>query len=399
MKPSKSIMCALALSSAMLHEGAAADEGDALNFSVSQSIRYESNLFRLDDGERAPENKAHDTVSETGVGMKFDRRYGRQRFLADLNLVSARYAIHNDLDHDRPDAGLAWDWQLGDRWSGELGHAYRETLTPFDEAGGTERNMNAYTRSHVSADFWWHPRWAVGAGFAHARSRFDRDDADLAEFDADTVDLNLTYRPPTGNRAVLTLRDTDGEYVNRPAVPGSIRDYRQQEVRLGGEWRLSGATRVSGFIGRTRVEYRLAPERDFRGTVGRVGLVWDTTAKTSVDLSVRREIGAQQDLVANYAVTEAVRLAPKWNVTEKVSLGAGLEWRRRDYRGDPELVRTGGAREKPTDSSYRYGLHAEYRPQRALSFAFSVQRQERDGSRSLGGYSANTADLSMRFRF
>ncbi|MCK9986467.1 MAG: hypothetical protein AzoDbin1_02939 [Azoarcus sp.] len=392
-------MCAITLTSMFLHETAGADEGDALNFDVSQSIRYESNLFRLADDERAPENKAHDTVSETGIGMKFDRHYGRQRLLADLNLVSARYAIHGDLDHDRPDAKLAWEWGLGDRWSGELSHAYRETLTGFDEAGGTRRNMNAYTRTHASADYWWHPRWAVGMGFAHTRSRFERSDADVAEFDADTVDVNLIYRPPTGNRVVLTLRDTEGEYPDRPEVAGSIRDYRQQEVRLGGEWRLSGATRVSGFIGRTRVSYRLAPERDFTGTIGRIGVVWDATAKTSVELSVRREIGARQDLAANYAVTEAVRLVPKWEVTDKVTLGAGLEWRRRDYRGDPELLGGGVVRERPADNSYRYGLTAEYRPLRALSFAFGVQRQVRDGSRSLSGYSANTADVSMRFRF
>ncbi len=394
-----SITCVMTFASVCVHQVARADEGDALNFSVSQSIRYESNLYRLDDGERAPENKAHDTVSETGIGLKFDRRYGRQRLLADLNLVSARYAVHSDLDHDRPDARLAWEWQLGNRWSGELSHLYRESLTGFDEAGGSERNLNAYARTHASADFWWHPRWAVGAGFAHTRSRFDRSDADAAEFDADTVDLNLTYRPPTGNRVVLKLRDTDGQYANRPAVAGSIRDYRQQEVRLGGEWQLSGATRVSGYIGRTRLEYRLAPERDFHGTIGRLGVVWDATAKTSVELSARREIGAQQDLAANYAVTDALRLAPRWNVTDKVSLGAGLEWRRRDYRGDPDLIGAGAVREKPEDRSRRYGLHAEYRPMRALSFAFSVQRQERDGSRSLRAYSADTADLSMRFRF
>lgn len=394
-----SITCAITLASILPHEAVCADEGDALNFSIGQSIRYESNLYRLDDDERAPENKAHDTVSETGIGLKFDRRYGRQRLLADLNLVSARYAVHDELDHDRPDARLGWEWQLGNRWSGELSQLYRESLTGFDEAGGTARNLNAYTRTHASADFWWHPRWAVGAGVAHTRSRFDRSDADAAEFDADTVDLNLTYRPPTGNRAVLTLRDTDGQYPNRPAVAGSIRDYRQQELRLGGEWQLSGATRISGFVGHTRLEYRLAPERDFRGAIGRIGVLWDATAKTSVDLSVRREIGAQQDLAANYAVTDALRLAPQWKVTDKVSLGAGLEWRRRDYRGDPELSGAGATRERPEDRSRRYGLHAEYRPMRALSFALSVQRQVRDGSRGLSGYSADTADLSMRFRF
>lgn len=400
MKRSAPILCAIPMALLGFLDEVRADEGDALNFSVSQAIRYESNLYRLADDEEAPERKRHDTVSETGVGMKFDRLYGRQRILADLNLLSARYAIHGDLDHDSPDAKLAWEWELGNRWSGVASQTYRESLTGFDEAGGTRRNINRYSRALVSADYWWHPRWAVGAGFARTRSRFDQAVSDASEFDANTVDLNLSYRSPTpGDRAVLTLRNTEGQYPNRPPIAGSIRDYEQQEIRLGGEWQLTGATRLSGYIGQTRVDYRLAPQRDFSGTIGRLGLLWKPTVKTSVDLSVRREVGAQQDVAANYAVTEAVSLAPKWAVTDKVTLGAGLEWRRRDYRGDPEFDGIGATRAKPTDRSYRYGLHGEYRPTRALSFALGLQRQVRDGSNSLSGYSANTAEVSMRFQF
>lgn len=393
------MLAVVAMASACLVHEVRADDGDALNFRFSQGVRYESNLYRLADDEAAPEGKRHDTVSETGVGLKFDRRYSRQRLLADVNLTSARHAIHSDLDHDSPDALLSWEWGYGKRWTGVLSHLHRERLTAFDEAGGTARNLNLYRRSLAAADYWWHPRWAVGVGLARTQSRFDEDVGDAAEFDAETVDVNLTYRPPTGNRAVLTLRDTDGRYPNRLPLPGSIRDYRQQEVRLGGEWQVSGATRFSGFVGQTRVEYALAPERDFSGTIGRLGVVWNATAKTAVALSVRREVGAQQDAAANYAITEAVTLAPSWAVSDKVVLGAGLEWRRRDYGGDPVSEDDGTTQAKAADGSYRYGLRAEYRPLQALSLAVSLQRQVRDGSNALSAYAADSADVSMRFQF
>lgn len=382
----------------LLGDGAGADEPDVVQFQFSQGFTYEDNLYRLADQESAPGGKRHDIVSETGVGLKFERRYSRQYVLADLNLVRARYAIHNELDHDSPDARLVWEWGLGERWSGTLSHSHVERLTGFDEAGGTARNLNVYRRSLAGAHYRWHPRWGVGFGLARTESRFDEELGDVAEFHADTLDLNLTYRPPTGNRAVLTLRDTDGAYPNRPALPGSIRDYRQQEVRLGAEWQVTGATRFTGFVGQTRVAYSLAPERDFSGTIGRLGLVWEATTKTSVAVSVRREIGARQDTAANYAITEAVSLVPKWALSDKVALGAGFEWRRRDYGGDA-AADDGIVQAKGVDSSYRYGLHAEYRPMPALSFAVRVQRRERDASNSIGGYSADTADVSMRFRF
>lgn len=390
--------CIVAVTSVLSAAAVRADEGDAFNVVLSQGFRYESNLYRLESGAEAPGGTRHDTVSETGAALMFDRRYGRQRLLGELGVTSARYAEHDELDHDRRDAGLAWQWALGNRWSGVLGHQYRERLTSFDETSGFTRNMNAYARSTLSADYWWHPRWATGASVQRTRSRFDREDSDAAEFDANTIDLNLTYRPPTGNKAILTLRETDGQYVNRPAVEGSIRDYRQQELRLSGEWQLTGATKLSGFIGQTRVEYRFAPNRDFTGTIGRLGVLWSPTVKTSFALGVRREIGAQQDAAANYAVTEAVSLLPKWVASDKLTLSLPAEWRRRDYGGDPEFPGQPGAA-RGTERSYRYGLALEYRPIRALGLHLGVHHLERLSAQRVRPYSDDIVELSAQFRF
>lgn len=396
--PFRPVACIAAATWGLTAGAVHADEGDAFNVVLRQAIRYESNLYRLESGAPAPGDTRHDTVSETGAALVFDRRYGRQRILADLGITSARYAEHGNLDHDSPEARAAWEWALGNRWSGMLGHVYRERLTDFDETSGLRRNINSYSRSSVSADYWWHPRWATGAAFEHTRSRFDREDRDAAEFDADTVDVNLTYRPPTGNKAVLTLRDTRGQYVNRPAAEGSIRDYRQQEVRLAGDWQLTGATKLSGFIGRTRVEYRFASNRDFTGTIGRLGLLWSPTVKTSVALGVRREVGAQQDAAANYAVTEALSLVPKWAISSKLTLGASAEWRRRDYGGDPDFpVEPGSSR--GTERSRRHGLLLEYRPIKALGLHLGVHRQERLRAERVRPYSTDIVEVSAQFRF
>lgn len=369
-----------------------------MNFSIAHGIRYEDNLYRLSEHEAAPEDRRHDVVNETTLGLKFDRLYGRQRLVADLNLVSARYSIHDNLNHDSPDLRVAWDWALGNRWSGLFSHMDRESLTNFEESSGFQRNLNTYVRTQASADYWWHPRWATGLAFAHIRNRFDQESLKLAEFDQDILDFNLTYRPPTGNRAVLTFRDSEGQYPNRPAVAGSIRDFRQQEIRLGGEWQLTGATRLTGFVGQTRVSYRFAPERDFSGAIGRLGVLWQATPKTSLAMSVRREVGAQQDVTANYAVTEAFSVTPKWAISDKLSLGAGFDWWRRDYRGDPGAA-AAGAPSRGTDRNRRYGLQLEYKPVRALDFLLTTRRQERIGAQSSSRYSADSVELAVRFQF
>ena len=399
MKHSTPIVGVISVSLICLLDAARADEGDALNFYVGQAFRHESNLFRVADESAAPDGKQYDRISETTVGLKFDRTYGRQHIFADLSLLSERFDVHSKLNHDSPDIRLGLGWELGNRWSGVVSHSYQESLIGFDETAARERNLNTYERSLATADFWWHPRWATGVGVARTRNRFDQDELAQSEFESHSVEANLTYRPPTGNRVILTLRDTDGEYPNRPAVAGSIREYRQREVRLGGEWQLTGATGLTGFIGRTRVEYEHAPDRDFSGTIGRISVLWRPTVKTSVEATVRREVGAQQDRTTNYAIVDAVTLSPRWLVTEKVAVGAGLEWRRRDFRGEPLLPGLEPIRGKAAERSHRYRLYAEYRPMRALTLELNLQRQVRRGSNSFSGYSANIAEVSANFEF
>lgn len=391
------MLIALAVPSAI--GSARADEGDALNFELSQTLSYDNNLYRLPDGFAAPGGDRHDVVSVTRAGLLFDRSYSRQRLRADLSMSRSRYAVHGDLDYDSPDARLNWGWQLGNRLSGTVGYEYRETLAGFDDYGDTRRNINTYSRAFASADYWLHPDWAVGLGYGKSNSRFDRDTQINSEFESRSLDFNLTYRPASGNRVVLTLRDTDGLYPGRNRNPGSIREYRQQEARLNMHWQLTGISKISGYIGQTRRSYEFAPNRDFSGTTGRLAFDWAPTVKTAISLSVRREIGAEEDLLANYALTDVVSLASTWQLTSKVTLGANWERRQRDYGGDPQLVIVIGSVPDRNDVTQRYGLNLNYQPERALTLALSYVHQNRDASTALREYESDAIYLSGSFRF
>lgn len=378
--------------------GLRAAEGDALQWRVSQSLYYEDNLYRLADGASAPEGQRDDTISLTSLGLSFDREYSRQRLRADVDLSHAAYAAHDNLDYTAPDVSVAWDWRLGNHWSGTFSHAYAESLAGFEDVAGTDQVIRLRTRSGVSANYWWHPDWAIGVGMSRVQNRYQDNARPASENDTRAVDLNLTYRPATGNRVVLTLRQTDGRYPNRPAVAGSIREYTQRDGRIAGDWRLTGALRLSGDVGFTERRYDLAPSRDFTGVTGRVAANWQPTAKTSVELSWRREIGAEEDLVSNYAVTRVLRLAPRWAITDKMSLGGFIERSSRDYGGDPELGFDGLVPVRD-DTSRRYGLTLSYQPIRALSLSLGVQHQRRSSDIASREYEADSAWVSGTFIF
>lgn len=372
----------------------AADPGDAVKVFVTQDLYYDSNIYRLPDGVSAPDGERSDWVGITGIGITFDRAYSLQRLFAEIGIDRTYHAVHKSLDYSGGKADLRWDWALGRHWSGQLGHLHREVSTPDDDFIGSSESINVFRRSNASADFWFHPDWAVGGGASQVSSRFRDGARPASEYDADIADFNLTYRPKSGNRVVLSLRQTDGEYPNRPAVAGSMREYRQREVRLSGDWQATGKLRVYGYLGRTERSYEFAPNRDFEGSTGRITFNWTPTGKTTVDLSLRREIGAEEDVVANFAVTEAATLRARWAMTAKLTLGAEFEARRRDFGGDPGLAAAPGGSSGDDERSYLYGLNLTYVPLRSTTVSFAVARRVRtagDAFREFDGYVARVS--------
>jgi exopolysaccharide biosynthesis operon protein EpsL len=380
-----------------------AEEGDAFGLTVSQAFYRDSNLYRLPSGVDAPENKRSDIYSVTYLRGSFDKEYGRQGLHAHLAVAHTAYRTHDDLDNTAPDAGLGWNWRLGNHWSGALGYNYSESFVGFEDAGGTERVIRRLGRANGSVNFWFHPDWAIGLGAADVRSTYKDDMRPDSEYRANEWDFNLTYRPSTGNRLVFTVRGTDGRYPNRPGVTGSLREYDQRDARLSGEWRLTGATRLSGYVGYTQREYKYASNRDFNGVTGSLSLHWTPSAKAIIDFSLRREIGADEDLVSNYAVTESATLAPTWVITDKVHVGASLKHMRRDYRGDPGYE-WGPYPQPPlrNDRTSVYGLNVKYLPVPAAALEMGLQHTKRNAKKSEYAnrdYRAQTVWLSGAYRF
>jgi len=392
------VYVAVAASLAVAFVPAWADEADAINFGVSQTVTRDSNLYRLADGVEPAGGERGDTVSVTGVTAAFDRVFSRQRLQADLGVKHSAYAVHDNLDYSAPSLRLAWDWQLGNHWSGVFSHGYTEAMSSFDDTAGTSQTISRYVRTTASANYWWHPDWAVGVGAVRVRNRYLDDASPLSEFDSRDVDVNLTYRPASGNRLVLTARQTDGRYPNRPEETGSIRDYQQRDLRVAGDWRLTGALRLSGYFGFSDRSYDLAPNRDFQGYTGRLALHWVPTAKTAVTFSWRREIGAQEDLVANYAVTRVVSIAPVWSISDKLRLGGTIEVRSRDYGGDPELGFDGLVSERD-DRTTTYGLDLSYQYMRALNFSAGLKKYRRTSVLESREYEAEVFWVSGAFTF
>lgn len=354
-----------------LIQSAVAAEEDALRFSVSQRFERDSNLFRWAHGEKS------DWISTTRGSLNFDKEYSRQGLHANLSVSRQLYQDNTRYNNTSPNVGLRWDWRVGGHWSGVLGYSYGESFTGFADYRGTERVIRRIARANVGADYWFHPDWALGASFSSVHNNYRDGLLPHDKYKANEENLNLTYRPSTGNRIVLSLRNEDGQYPNQlkesQLLPGqeSLREWNQRDVRLSGSWQLTGASLVSGYVGYAQRKYDLASNRDFRGMMGSVALHWVPSSKVFVDLSWRREIGADIDSVANYAVTHSWFLQPTWVMTDKVHLSAHYRYMTRDYGGDPGDY---GAGVKRDDRNQSYGLTLRYLPTSYADLELGVNR-------------------------
>lgn len=378
---------------------ASAERPESFRADIGYGHYYDSNLYRVGEGRTGPNGKRHDNITTTSAGLRFEQTYSRQRLSASLGMARNRYDVNRNLDHNAHDARAAWDWELGRRWSGRFSYDSIEKLAGFDDFVDIERSINTYRRKAGEARFTWHPSWSVGLGVDDATNRFTGDTRRAAEFDARTVILSMGWHPASGNTLGVSYHDTDGTYINRPGTAGSTREYRQRELRLNTRWQISGAVRMSGYVGQTRRSHELAPNRDFSGPTGRLEFDWTPTGKLAVNLVLRQEIGAEEDLATTFAVTRAVRISPSWAISEKVTLGAEYQRWRRDFRGDAGLGVPPEDLPSRDDVTQRYGLSLRYKPIDALTLMFAVRHQERRANTPSREYESDSASVSVRFTF
>lgn len=383
--------------------GVRADAGDAFNFLVGQSVMRDDNIFRLPGGADAQtligSGERGDTVSTTYAGVYFDKLAGRQRLRASLNASHVRYGRFSRLDYDGTDLKGGWNWELGNRWRGEIAYSRSEVLTDFGDFRSPVKNVNIYQRLSYGANYEFHPDWSVGANVFRVRSDNSSPLRETGKYEADGAEAVVQFTPRGENYGALRLRRTDGAYPNREVTPGGLVDnsYRQDEIEGSLGWRPTWASRLDARIAGVRRSHDQVPVRDFSGATGRLSWDWLMIGSTRFNITARREIGAQDDILSSYVVTRGISLSPTWMPTARTSVQATLERRVRNYRGDPVAILSGI--EKREDRLRVASLSASYAPATSLQFSVTLRREQRESNYAGLPYRANAAFANAQFSF
>lgn len=365
-----------------------AAEGDVFTPYASYGIYYDANLLRNPDYL----GRDSDRWQRASVGVKVDKEIGRQELTADLSANHSDYDRFTQFDNTGKELQANWKWVYGNYFSGNLGTSYSEALTPIEDFRSLEPNIRTQTKNYADVSWLIHPSWQLNAGYSRYDLRYDLDSQQPSERNLDITDLGFDYLARSGNKVGVVFRHIDGEYPY-----ATINSYEQNEVKAKVDWQISGKTWLQFLGGWAKREYNNSPQRDSSEPSARLTAYWKATGKTAFSLGAWREIGATDDLAANYALNQGISLGATWDATQKISVDGLLMTEKRDYNG--VSVVAGIA---PLDRNDRYHnavLGVTYKPTRHWRIRASVYRAKLDSNIASEAYTTNGILLNTRYEF
>ena len=369
---------------------------------VEEKVTRDDNVFRLsknvDPAVAIGSTSTGDTYQTTSLGLNLDAPLSRQRFQAGYTWSATRFEQFTDLDFTGHDARAMWLWQLGNDLSGQLGYTDNLALAPFAYTQSSTPDPLRTRQAFLNAAYLVTPRWRAQAGGGAFQQKNGNTTLQPNDITITSGDANLAYVTPANTSIGLSAHVEEGRYPNRTFVPGQPDDsYRQASVGLIADWTVTGVSHLVARAGRLSRRYPNTPQVDFDGNIAVVEYDWKVTGKLSLTGVLRRDISPFADIQSSFVLVRGGTVRPLLSVTEKIDVGALLDYSIWDYLGDSGLV--SGAVLGRVDHVLSAAASLTYKPVRSISLQLSVQRESRTSNVATADYLANVASLTARLSF
>ena len=328
------------LVSMMLACGAAVAETSPYYIGVNQAFSYDSNVFRLPQGQAEASS-----WSSTSVVAGFDQHYGRQRFYASGNVAANVYQQLGELDNTSYALNAGWDWATIERLSGKLFVSTNQNLGNYGGENDTlirTKNVQNGTRAFATAEYGLLSLILFDARLAYNGTRYSAQE--YARYELTQQSGSLGVRKQFGGQLVLGAGGvyTTGSYW---AID---RDFDRADAYLSGYWTPTGQSTLSGRLSYSSWDYTGLNPYTTSGLTGWAKWDYVPTGKLSFNTLLSYDTlansgltdlggGAIGQLGDTNQLTAAFKFGVDYAFSEKLKFNASLDFYRRnqDYQISP----------------------------------------------------------------
>jgi|GEM_PF-6326057 len=381
--------------------GARADEDDSFQVQTSVNMTHDDNLFLLPNPSVVPSGApgtGSTWISTNTADFSFDHTYSQQVVHADLSLNRYIYDSLHYLNYDAVNYNASWQWQVTNKFTGTAVVDHEKFLDSYDDFHEYSiPNLSTHTGQTLKFDWNAIGFWHVVGGLVHANVTSPSADTAVGTFHQTDVQLGGAYLSAQGNSITIQARDSIGIF-DREADSADLLDneYKQREVEMLTHTQLGAWTTLDtrlGYVERLNDHYA---QRNYRGLVGRAELDWQTSAYTTMKLTVARNVVSYESNQSSYYWLNEISLGPTWNVTSKLQLsGTGnVSWR--TFDGAITDVSTLGAK---TDRIYGGRLALTYKPTQQTAISLFANLSQQNASLAETAYRDKSFGISASWRF
>jgi hypothetical protein len=405
--PARGAVAAACLGLLTLAAIPAAAEDQPLSLSLSENYQHDSNVFR------APDNGAvsSDWISNTDVGLKMDKPYGRQEYIINASAGRSQYRENSQINNNHYDANLGFNTDIGSNFRAGLTADSSQTIANFNSVNNsvlvTQKNPLHTKAAGLQLQYGLYGRMTVFGGVNYNSQRYDVASTTFPDRQLTTTNLGLQYSPDGAVRLGAAVRYGTG--ANGYNGTSTVLDdgVKNKSLDLTALWQLTGLSTVNARFSLVRESHENPLINDFKGANWQLTWLYTPTGKLSFNTFLSRDSGngstpGQYQLIGasftgtgfqpiygtvgqyiDNTVSNSIGTSATWQLTGKVSLGAQASFTR--YSTNYNYFSYGSVNGKSHFTTL--GLTANYQPLRRLTISCGAQRSRRSsdgGITSLG---------------
>ncbi len=352
-------------------------------------VEHQSNVLGLSSGEKS------DTIGIAGVGLRADKRYGLQRFRADVEANTYKYSNESELDYSVFNYALAWDWSVTTRLHGVISADQKEYSEVSTDPVTFTNKVGKRTERAEGADAVYQlgAAWRLMGGFAHTQSSSSQPATWDASPSTNSARVGVGYEFGSGTTLYAHYREGKGTYKD-PTPGAATGDFTEHETDLQLTWPITVKTAVDARIGNLSRSNDVSRQNDFSGPVGSAAVRWDITGKTRLVAGYNRDLSASGFGSGGHVQSDRFYIGPIWKATAQIAVNARYEHVARDWKNVP--AGSAGLGRNETYEVLSAGV--DWEPRRWLAVSGYV-RSEKQGSNLNAGYRNTTIGAAAKAYF